>query len=168
MDGAREMPVKLKTYLFLDAEGTLFLPKEGLSYLDFWAGEHTLERAKDVFELDPATVEVLEKLRKMGITMYVVSKHEEAILPSLLEHFGIRKFFKDVLINGDKGQRIREQAAADGIPLDRCLMVGDMYSLDIAPCLREGIKCYLLDRKYNRKENAPRLKSLRELLRVFA
>lgn len=167
VDGAGKMPEKTNIYLFLDAEGTLFLPKKGLSYLDFWDGERTLDKAKEVFELDPSTIKVLEELKRMGITMYIVSKHEEAVLPSLLEHFGIRKFFKEVLINGDKGLRIKKQAAADGIPLERCLMVGDMYSLDIAPCLREGIKCYLLDRKYNRKENAPRLKSLYELLKVI-
>ena len=87
MKSADKSPKNL--HLFFDAEGTLYETKNNYEYIDFWNGEHSLERAKKIFRLNDEIKIVLDKMKKKGIPMYVVSKHEEELLPELLLYFGI-------------------------------------------------------------------------------
>jgi len=152
--------------VFFDAEGTLFNPKPGFTIEDFWSNP-SLERAKRIFELDSHTREVLEYLKANNIPAYIVSLHEESILPGLLEFLGIKDYFIRILINGDKGRRIRELADQEGIPIESCVMVGDRYELDIQPTAREGIRGFLLDRPYNQGPDAHRIRTLDEILKLL-
>jgi len=149
-----------ESHVFFDAEGTLYVPKDGHSYADFWDGEHTLERAKKIFKLDNGVVVLLERLKKAGIPSYIVSKHREELLIELLEHFGILNYFDEVLVNGDKGDRIKEIAKSKKITLNNCTMLGDNYYHDVLPALRIGANAFIVDRDYNREARGPRIINL--------
>jgi FMN phosphatase YigB (HAD superfamily) len=152
--------------IFLDAEGTLYVPKNKGSYKEFWKAP-SLKRALEMFRLDDDVLTLLKKLRKKKVPVYVCSMHKEAILLGMLEEFGIKHFFKEILINGDKGRRIKEVARRARIPLGSCIMVGDRYDLDIEPTMREGIRSYLIDRWYNRDFKVPRIGSLLDILEII-
>jgi FMN phosphatase YigB (HAD superfamily) len=131
--------------IFFDAEGTLYKPREGKTCSDFWdGGEHTLERAVEHFKLNDGVLETLITLRRMGCTMVVVSKHRPELLPNLLEGLGIKRFFADIIINGDKGENMVRFLEKFGVTKDMALLVGDSPSDDIEPARRVGVKGYLL------------------------
>lgn len=136
-----------KRVVFFDAEGTLYVPRKGKSYSSFWEdGEHSLERAVEHFKLNDGVLETLERMKKMGFTMVVVSTHKPELLPSLLEHFGVKEYFSDIIINGDKGTRMIEFLKEKGIPKNFAVAVGNNRTIDIEPAERVGIKGYLLAR----------------------
>jgi FMN phosphatase YigB (HAD superfamily) len=138
-------------HIFFDAEGTLYVTKKGRHYSEFWEGERTIENAKRIFELDKTMHKLLEMLKTKKIPMYLVSKHDhEQLLLELLEHFDVKDYFQEILLNGDKGQRIRELANRKNIPLNHCYMLGDQYNLDIEPVQKVGAKAFLVERKHNR------------------
>jgi putative hydrolase of the HAD superfamily len=131
--------------VFFDAEGTLYVPKKGRSFDDFWeGGEHTLERAAEHFRLNDGVTETLRVLAEKDYLIVVVSKHKEDLLPDLLERLGIMDFFADVIINGDKGDIMVNFLRKRDIPKDQAVIVGDIYEIDIKPAERVGIKGYLL------------------------
>ena len=157
-----------KFFIFFDAEGTLYIPKTGHSYSDFWdKGPHSLERAKNIFKLDRKAKAVLRELRKLGIPMYIMSIHDETILPGLLNHFKIKHFFEDILINGDKGARISTYTINHQIPTNRCIMVGDRPEIDIIPVKMEGISTILIDREYNKDFITSRINNLDDLIKLL-
>jgi FMN phosphatase YigB (HAD superfamily) len=132
--------------VFLDAEGTLYIPKKGRTFDDFWeGGEHTLERAMENFELNDGVKETLNELLKMGHELVVVSLHKEELLEDLLIQLGIRKFFAEVLVNGDKGVEMSKYLEEMNIPKENALIVGDKYDIDIEPAKRVGIRGLLLN-----------------------
>jgi len=133
-------------HLFLDAEGTLYVPKDGRTAVEFWLGEHTIERAVRLFKVAEDVAPALQRIQELDIMMHVVSLHKDIILPQLLDELELGNHFEDLLINGDKGIRIRQYAESHGIPLEDCLMVGDRIDLDITPVQNAGIKAILIDR----------------------
>lgn len=149
--------------VFFDAEGTLWVPRPGRTFADFWA-EPTNARARHVFELAPDCLETLDALRAANVRLVVVSKHNEAILPGLLELFGLAGHFDDVLINGDKGHRIRDWLRAHRMTAGSAVMVGDRMDLDILPARREGVRALLVDMEYNQGERAERIDGLGQLV----
>lgn len=149
--------------IFFDAEGTLYVTRKGFTYSDFWK-EPDLNRAKKMFKLDKNVLKVLRYLRERKVPMYIVSKHNKKLLIALLSHFGIQEFFEEILINGDKGQKIKALANQRNIPINSCIMVGDCYELDIKPTVREGIRSLLINREYNKMSNVPRVKNFEDLL----
>lgn len=158
-DALRE---KKYRYLFIDAEGTLYVPRNGRSRWEFWSAPSP-EWAVDFFELDHGVVEALRKLREISETICLVSRNTKPILTALLEKFGIRDYFDAILINGDKGKRIEEYLEQHGLDKAHALMVGDMPVLDIFPLRRVGIDAILIDRDYNQGVKAERIAGLREL-----
>jgi FMN phosphatase YigB (HAD superfamily) len=131
--------------VFFDAEGTLYVPKKGRSFDDFWeGGEHTLERALENFELNDGVIETLKELLKKRTKLVVVSVHKEDLLPGLLEDLGVREYFADVLVNGDKGDVMMKYLNDNNIPKENAMIVGDKYDIDIEPARRVGIKGLLL------------------------
>jgi len=150
-------------HLFLDAEGTLYLPRKGYTARDFWKGEHTIERATEMFEIPDNVISTLAEMRKSGVVMHVVSLHLEGLLAKLLDSLGIGHFFHDLIINGDKGKRIEAYASEHGISRNDCLMVGDRYDLDIAPVHARGIRAILLDREGSNRHPIPPIQSVDEL-----
>ncbi|MEM4277259.1 MAG: HAD hydrolase-like protein [Thermoplasmata archaeon] len=149
-------------HIFLDAEGTLYVPKYGRSRWEFWVAPSP-EHALDFFELDEGVPEALEKLRREVDTLCVVSRNTAQILEAILTRFGIRHYFDAILLNGDKGEKISRYLEERGLDKQDAVMVGDTPSLDLHPVLRAGICAILVDRDYNRTVRAERIKGIREL-----
>jgi phosphoglycolate phosphatase-like HAD superfamily hydrolase len=149
-------------HVFLDAEGTLYVPKNGMSRWYFWA-RPSPEEAVEFFELDKGVVDALEKIRGEVDTLCLVSLNHEPVLDAVLDHFGIRHYFDCIMVNGDKGKRIETFLAERGLSKYDSVMVGDTPSLDLYPVLRVGIHSLLIDRDYNRGAKAERIKGVYEL-----
>ena len=145
----------------------MYVPKKDHDYNEFWCGHQTLENAKKIFKLDNDALELLLRLKTEKIPMYVVSQHRKELLIKLLEYFGIKEFFTDVLVTTEKGKRIQQLAKAKQIPLDKCLMIGDRYELDIAPVLKIGVNALLIDREHNQYLHVPRIKNYDEVLKLI-
>ena len=149
-------------FVFLDAEGTLYVPKHGKMAWEFWTNPSP-EAAVDFFELDVGVREALEILRRQADTLCVVSRNPEEILLALLDRFGIRSYFDAIMLNGDKGDHILEFLAKRGLSRRNALMVGDLPRLDLYPARRAGVEAILIDRFYNQGVDAERIKGIREL-----
>ena len=148
--------------VFFDAEGTLWVEQPGRTMQEFWQ-RPTRDHARDVFEPAPGVHSLLHRLKEAGCRLVVLSRHDERVLPQLLEEFHLSTFFDDVLINGDKGQRATRWLKEQGLGPEDALMVGDREDLDILPLDRVGIRALLVDRPYNRQVQAPRVSSLQEV-----
>jgi len=74
----------------------------------------------------------------------VVSVHKEDLLPGLLVQLGIREYFADVLVNGDKGDVMMKYLNDKNIPKENAMIVGDKYDIDIEPAEKVGIRGLLL------------------------
>jgi len=151
-------------HIFLDAEGTLYVPRGGRSRWSFWSAPSP-ERAARFFKLDSGAIPALMTLRGKAETLCVVSMNDERVLQSLLRKFGIASWFDCIMVNGDKGDRIRQYLAERGLRKEDALMVGDMPKLDLFPLRNAGIEAILVDRPYNRWARAERIQGLRDLPR---
>ncbi len=149
-------------HIFLDAEGTLYVPKKGKSRWEFWANPSP-RRALEFFELDNGVAEALPRLREAAETLCLVSLNDKEILDVLLEKFQAREWFDEVLLNGNKGEKISAYLADRGLRREDALMVGDMPSLDLYPVWRAGVEAILVNREYNRNARAERIRGLHEL-----
>lgn len=150
------------SHVFFDAEGTLWIPRAGHTFADFWAAP-SAERALEVFELAPRIHESLQTLRDAGLRLVVVSVHDVRLLPEILDAFGLRPYFDDVLVNGHKGARVLQWLHAHGRGPEHAVMVGDRPDLDIEPLVTFGVRAVLVDRPYNRDAVAVRVHDLRDL-----
>jgi len=158
-DGNR---VRRYRHVFLDAEGTLYVPKGGRSRWEFWANPSADEAVK-FFELDNGVVEALKKLRREVDTLCLVSRNSESILDALLSKFDIRGYFDSIMLNGNKGRHIENYLTKHGFRKEDAIMVGDMPSLDLYPVRKAGVDAVLVDRVYNRYARAERIKGVHEL-----
>lgn len=149
-------------HVFLDAEGTIYVPHRGRSTWEFWA-DPSPEHAKDFFRLDEGVAEALDSLRGRVDSLCVVSKNSKPVLDALLSDFGIREYFDEVILNGDKGREISKYLSERGYDHRDAVMVGDTPALDLYPVRKAGIEAILVDRPYNRGVDAERIKGVREL-----
>jgi phosphoglycolate phosphatase-like HAD superfamily hydrolase len=155
------LPRRFK-HIFLDAEGTLYVPKNGMSRWYFWA-RPTPEDAVEFFELDKGVIKALEKLRAEVDTLCLVSLNSEPVLDAILDHFDLRRFFDCVMVNGNKGHRIEKYLKERGLSKADAVMVGDTPALDLYPVIRAGVHSILIDRDYNQGHAAERIKGICEL-----
>lgn len=156
-------PRKFK-HIFLDAEGTLYVPKGRKSRWEFWNNHPSPEAAVDFFELDKGVVEAIKAIRSRADTLCLVSWNTEPVLAALLEKYGLEHCFDAIMINGDKGKRIAKYLRENGFRKEEAVMVGDMPTLDLFPLRRAGIEAVLVDRPYNRwVKSAERIKGLVDL-----
>jgi len=149
-------------HVFLDAEGTLYVPKHGRSRWEFWA-DPSPELALEFFELDEGVKEALDALRGEVDTLCLASRNTDSILNALLDKFGIKGYFDEILLNGDKGKNIVRYLSERGMDRDEAVMVGDMPRLDIYPVRSRGVEAILVDRVYNRGVDAERISGLKDL-----
>ena len=149
-------------HVFLDAEGTLYVPHMGKSTWEFWA-DPSPEHAKDFFVLDEGVGEALRSLRDRVDSLCIVSRNSKPVLDALLEDFGIRDYFDEVILNGNKGKQISKYLAKRGYDRREAVMVGDTPVLDLYPVQKAGIEAILVDMPYNRQADAERIKGVREL-----
>jgi phosphoglycolate phosphatase-like HAD superfamily hydrolase len=149
-------------HVFLDAEGTIYVPKHGKSRWEFWANP-TPETAVEFFELDKGVREALLELRERVDTLCIVSMNPKEILDALLVKFGIRHLFDDILLNENKGKLIANYLYRKGFRREESVMVGDMPTLDLFPVRRLGIESLLVTRSYNSWAKAERISGVFEL-----
>lgn len=150
-------------HVFLDAEGTLYVPRHGRSRWEFWM-DPTPAAAIEFFELDEGVEEALARIRARSDTLCLVSRNSPDILNALLDHFGVRGYFSDgILLNGNKGRSISSYLSRRGLSKSDAVMVGDMPRLDLFPVKEHGIEAILIDRPYNRYADAERIAGLKEL-----
>jgi FMN phosphatase YigB (HAD superfamily) len=150
--------------LFLDAEGTLYVPRPGRKPRDFWAQRpHTVERALEVFQAEPGIRPVLARLRTLGCTLCVVSRHKRNLLLDILRALDLYDYFDRILVDEDKGLAIRTFLEVRGLSREAALMVGDTPWLDIDPPEAQGIRALLVERPYNRFRGYETLASLQDL-----
>jgi len=149
-------------HVFLDAEGTLYIPRGGKSTWEFWA-DPSPRHAREFFELDEGVAEALSSLRCRVDSLCIASRNTKPILDALLDDFGIRDFFDEVLLNGNKGKQISKYLAERGYDRKDAVMVGDTPVLDLYPVRKAGVEAILVDRPYNRMVDAERIKGVREL-----
>ena len=149
-------------HVFLDAEGTLYVPKNGKSRWEFWA-DPSPDAAVEFFELDKNVRESLEVLRGQVETLCIVSKNPKDILTALLDKFGIRHLFDEIMLNDNKGKLIAKYLYRKGLKREEAIMVGDMPVLDLYPVRRIGVEAILVDRPYNSWAKAERIKGISEL-----
>jgi len=155
-------PVRRFKHVFLDAEGTLYVPKKGRSRWEFWANPSP-EAALEFFELDRGVKEALEELRERVDTLCIVSKNPAEILDALLVKFGIRHLFDEIMLNENKGKLIANYLYRKGFRREDSVMVGDMPSLDLFPVRKVGIEAVLVDRDYNSWVKAERIRGVSDL-----
>jgi len=149
-------------HVFLDAEGTLYVPKGKRLLWEFWANPSP-EAALEFFELDRDVAQTLKRLRDQVETICLVSRNSWPILSAILHKYGIEGSFDEIMLNGDKGRKIERYLAKHGLNKEDSVMVGDMPELDLFPVLRAGIDAVLVDRWYNRMVKAERIDGLRDL-----
>jgi len=149
-------------HVFLDAEGTLYVPHSGRTTWEFWA-DPSPEHARTFFELDEGVADALASIRGRADNLCIVSRNTKPILDLLLDDFGIRDFFDEVILNGNKGKQIARYLSQRGLERRDAVMVGDSPVLDLYPVRRAGIEAILVDRPYNRCADAERIKGVREL-----
>lgn len=149
-------------HVFLDAEGTLYVPKHGRSRWEFWMNPSP-DRALEFFELDEGVKESLAKVRQRADTLCIASRNSPEILNALLDKFGIREYFDAILLNGNKGRNISRYLSRRGLSKEEAVMVGDMPRLDVFPVKEHGVEAILVDRVYNRYADAERISGLRDL-----
>ena len=149
-------------HVFLDAEGTLYVPKNGKSRWEFWA-DPSPDAAVEFFELDKGVRESLEVLRGQVETLCIVSKNPKEILIALLDKFGIRHLFDEIMLNDNKGKLIAKYLYRKGLKRQDAVMVGDMPVLDLYPVRRIGVEAILVNRPYNSWARAERIKGISEL-----
>lgn len=160
---SHEMGVQHKfKHVFLDAEGTLYVPKDGRSRWEFWA-DPSPEKALEFFELDQGVYDALVWVRARVETLCLVSLNHSDVLEALMDRFDIKHLFDSVLLNGDKGQRIAEYLDSHGFSRDESVMVGDMPGLDLYPVRAVGVESILVSRSYNRTAKAERIRGIAEL-----
>ncbi|MGH9897144.1 MAG: HAD family hydrolase [bacterium] len=154
--------------IFFDAEGTLWYPKVSGAVEQFWR-HPTVDRALELFQVEPDLAETLAALRRSGIPLIVVSKHVQPLLEQLLEAFKLRGYFDSVLVASDKAAAIQRFVTEHR--LDPILMIGDTPEVDVTPVRRSGFAAVLVDRAgraFSAQPTVPRLSLVPALLGLQA
>jgi HAD superfamily hydrolase (TIGR01509 family) len=119
---------------------------------------------------DPAAADVLEKLKREGLLLAVISNTEDGRLVESLDAAGIARKF-DLLIDSHLVNIRKPDPAIFNLTLERldlqpneAAYVGDSYAHDALPASAIGLRGILLDAHDLHPESiCPRIKSLSEL-----
>ena len=138
--------------------------------------DYYYEHIRDFAEPYPEIVGIIQKLKKQGVKMAIVTN----IVPELLEHqrkkvetLGIAELFDTIIYSAQLGfhkpdRRIFDHAAATlGVSNEECLFVGDDLKTDIAGAVGAGMEAVWLDHwdaenPYQENPQVHRVKSLTE------
>lgn len=151
----------MKKLIFFDGDGTIWYPESTKHtiaphwiYSDKKIGNDYLKHLIII----PAALEILKKLKKLGIKMVLLSTHPHSpkeatkLLKSKVKKFDISNFFDDYHASKDspdeKGKLMEKILRAKGIPKSNALMVGDSYRYDYLSAQKVGIDALLLKTPY--------------------
>ena len=100
--------------------------------------------------------ETLQKLKKQGKHLFVLSASENSMLIDQLEKYGIKEYFDEILgkdnIYADGKEKIGiEFMKKNNLQKDKCVFVGDTLH-DEETAIAMGIKCYLVSRGHQSKK----------------
>ncbi len=114
------------------------------------------------------TVEVLEKLKKEGYKLALVSNTDCFTTDEVLDKYNLRKYFDEVILSYKVGMLKTNPnmylLVLEKLILDKsdALVVGDSLETDINGAKDAGIKAVLVDRRDHR-EFSPKVRELNEL-----
>lgn len=114
------------------------------------------------------TVEVLERLKKEGYKIALISDTDCFTTDEVLDKYGLRKYFDEVVLSY-KVNMLKTDPKMYGLVLEKlkldksdAVVVGDSLETDINGAKDAGIKAVLVDRRDNR-EFSPKVRNLTEL-----
>lgn len=125
--------------------------------------------------LKEETLEVIEKL-KGQYKLAVLSNGSSTVQHNKIDHVDIGKYFDEVIVSGDIGihkpdVRIFEYTLEKlRVKADEALMIGDVYSTDIAGAIRAGIKTVWMVQDQERPAlsyKGYRIRNLREIFEIL-
>ena len=166
--------------VFFDADGTLWGSVTGLhpdivrnKIIDMYLVSSDMRQVFDYIDkelrLDPKLIPVLKTLKENGAKTAVISNHIQECLTSIIEHFGIRKYF-DIIVTSSLVQAKKEELVPIkyamfqlGTGNKDVIMVGDSYERDVVPARTLGIDAYLIRTDYNLNKDANYIFSLSEV-----
>lgn len=95
--------------------------------------------------LKPETIEVLEKLRKLGYKLAIYSNGQSKSQHDKIDYVNLPQYFDYVLVGGDiniskpKKEGFDYIASKLNVSNEECLFVGDVYSSDILGAIRSNM-----------------------------
>lgn len=114
------------------------------------------------------TIEVLEKLKKKGIKVALISDSTPTI-KRVVEKFGLADYFDEMMFSFDTGllktdpEMYHKLVEKLGVKPDEVVVIGDSIPTDIIGAKNAGLKTILLDRR-NKREFSPKIVNLREIV----
>lgn len=166
----------MKKIVFFDGDGTLWYPRETKrTRIPWWIYEAHPDNYLELLELDPDTVDILNKLKENSIKVIILSTHPchlvdaNNVLKKKIRHLSltglIDRYFATEEYYEAKAEKIMELLAQYGFKKEDALMVGDSYNWDYRPAETYGIDAVLVDSLYHqeRKELEPAEKTIKKL-----
>jgi phosphoglycolate phosphatase-like HAD superfamily hydrolase len=172
----------MKKIIFFDVTGTLLYPKRTKNKENpGWPHQ----KSKNYFDarkhmtLTPHAKQTLIKLKKIGITLIIVSVVHDGVkqkdVEAMLKYFGIDHFFDEIhtvgkKVKGAKGPTVVSVLKRLKIPKKYALMVGDAYWADYRMVRDVGVESVLIYSEYQRgiRPNAWRVKkTIKDLSEIF-
>jgi len=114
------------------------------------------------------TIEVLERLKKEGIKIGLISDSTPTIT-RVVEKFELGKHFDQMVFSFDTGllktdpEMYHQLIKKLGVKPEEVVVVGDSIPTDIIGARNAGLKTILLDRR-NKREFSPKIVNLREIV----
>lgn len=169
-----------KKIIFFDGDGTLWYPKKTKRKKAPWwvyslPGSYR-DHNKHLI-LVPEALQMIKKLRKMGILTVILSTHPhppeeaEVIINGKIKHFRLEGLFNEVHATKayckSKGEFIIKILKERNIPKNKALMVGDNYLWDYKPARDVGIDALLVESDYMKLSFIKRIKKIKRLNEIF-
>lgn len=119
------------------------------------------------FEPFDGAIELLEELNRIGINCFIYTNRSETTY-YYLDKYGMRKYFKDYIVNARKPDKTPLEEMINKYNLDKkeCLVVGDR-ELDIDSALNAGIDSFSINDYKAEKKATFQGQSFDELLKII-
>lgn len=167
--------MKNKKIIFFDGDGTIWYPKSTKRkkaphwiYSDEKIGNKYLEH----LILTPSALTTLERLKKLGIILVLLSTHPQPpkeadiLLEGKVRHLKLEKIFDEFYSSRDypegKGELIVKILKKKHIPKSRALMIGDSYRFDYLSAKKVGVDALLIKSEY--MKHPPRGKKIEKTI----
>ncbi len=127
----------------------------------------------EAWSLYPEAIETLSALKKLGLTLAVISNFDSRLL-GILDGLGIASRFDTVILSSQAGyakpapEIFHTALRLYGLRAEEALHIGDSPDKDAAGACGAGLKGVLLDRKGKAMSDSfPRVKNLKEILHLI-
>lgn len=175
--------VNTKKIIFFDGDGTIWYPKNTKRkiaphwiYSDKKIGDKYLRH----LILTPSALTTLKKLKKLGITLILLSTHPhpskeaDMLLRGKVKHLKLEKLFDEFYSSRDypegKGELIIKILKKKHIPKSKALMIGDSYRYDYLSAKKVGVDVFLIESEYmalKGKRVKKVIKQLKDIIEVI-